>query len=432
MTLLPRGIRSRAVLVAVAATLVIGAVLGTVSFALVTRVSDASVDELLDAQVSEVSSQFANPDIDPGSTVVLEAVESLRQVSVQVFDTSGRKLAESTGTPTGADLCSDDPSYLRRRVAVESSLGPLVVCAAASTSSVQRAQRDVLVAIAAVLPLTLAGVALAVWFAVGRALASVEGLRRQAEQMTSISDGALDVQRTGDEIERLGITMNGLLARLHAQSRATRQFVADAGHELRNPLATLRVALEFGAGDAPGDDGLPTLALAELDRLEGLVQDLLVLARTDAHDEPFHAAVEFDSIVRQSTMSQRSRRREVTIVEDLRPCTIIGDAQSVRSAVDNLIANAVRHADSRVTVALRPDDGTWTLTVDDDGRGLKPEDCARVFERLVRLDESRDRDEGGSGLGLAIVAAVAAAHHGSATASPGPGGHFALRLPSIR
>lgn len=102
----------------------------------------------------------------------------------------------------------------------------------------------------------------------------------------------------------------------------------------------------------------------------------------------------------------------------------------MRSLVVNLIDNAIRHARESVLVTITDDATKVTLTVDDDGPGITPDDCSRVFERFVRLDDSRDRDEGGSGLGLAIVASVVDLHHGHAWATPGPGGHFIVTLPS--
>lgn len=200
----------------------------------------------------------------------------------------------------------------------------------------------------------------------------------------------------------------------------------------RNPLTTLRVSLEFGS-DAD-EDGLRDSvgdALADLDRLEVLVQDLLALARTDARDNSTHVDdVDLGSVVLGAVDGLRRSRPDVELQVDVDPCVIQGDESGLRSVVVNLLDNASRHAVKQVRVALKADESGVRLNVDDDGQGLKPEDCERVFDRFVRLDEARVRDEGGSGLGLAIVESAAVLHGGTATAHPGPGGHFEVFLPS--
>lgn len=297
-------------------------------------------------------------------------------------------------------------------------------------AQVRHAQSAVLLALVIVLPLVIGGVCLAVWLSVGRALRAVDDLTTQAKELQTGTDRTLVVQSTGDEVERLGRTLNDLLEHLDQQTQSTRQFVADAGHELRNPLTTLRVALEFGEGGSPGELRTSMAeALAELNRLERLVQDLLALARTDAMDSGRHFdVVELDELVAHAVDSLHRSRPDVDVVVEVDPCRIQGDVGALRGLVTNLLDNAARHAVSRIDVRLRADARTATLTVDDDGRGLLPEDCERVFRRFVRLDEARVRDEGGSGLGLAIVASAAAAHDGEASARPGPGGHFEVTI----
>jgi len=426
MSAMPRGIRARAVLVAVCATLVVGIALGTASFVLVTRITLSSVHEIVSAHLDDVTVQLQEPGNGSESSIALEALEASSPVFVRVLKADGSTLAETPGTPPGLDLCSGDSSRVQEVTTISTpSLGTLTLCAAASKDRVREAERDVLLVLLLVIPLAIAGVAIAVWLAVGRALRSVESLRTQAESMTSTSDGALEVEPTGDEIESLGNTLNDLLMRLHAQSRAMKQFIADAGHELRNPLATLRVSLEFD--QRAGEE--PSLALTELNRLEALVQDLLVLARTEAHESPALSAVDLASVIEESVRSARQQNPEVAFEARIQPCIARGDERTLRGAIDNLLRNAARHGTRTVSISLAPVGDFARIAVDDDGAGLSAEDTERVFDRFVRLDESRQRDEGGSGLGLAIVAATAAAHGGRAWALAGPGGHFLLEIP---
>ncbi len=403
--------------------LVFGSVLGVVAFVVTTRLAYANLAEAVDTRVREVAAQI---DDLPEDATDLVATDVASPVAVQIVAADGRVLAHSPGLRADLRLCADPDGYLTASTQVATTAnGPVALCAGASLAPVARVQASVLVALAIMLPVALVGVGLAVWFAVGRALASVEDLRRQAEAMSGVRDGNLTVQATGDEVERLGRTLNAMIDHLHTQARTTQQFVADAGHELRNPLTTLRVALEFADGPMEGRE----LALAELSRLDELVADLLVLARSDAREAPARAPVDVADVVRAAVVAAQARRADVDVVADLTPVQIVVDERSVRSAVDNLLANAVRHARTRVDVRLTGTAGCADLAVDDDGCGLAVEDCERVFGRFVRLDEARDRDEGGSGLGLAIVAAVAAANGGRAWAEPRPGGHFRLSIP---
>jgi signal transduction histidine kinase len=406
--------------------LVIGIVLGAASFALVSRIALSSLHDIVTAHLDDVTAQLQEPGNSSSNNVVLEALEASSPVFVRVLTSDGSVLAETAGTPSGLDLCTGDSSRVQEVTTITTpALGTLTLCAAASKDRVREAERDVLLVLLLIIPLAVAGVAIAVWIAVGRALRSVESLRTQAESMTSTSDGALDVEPTGDEIERLGETLNDLLMRLHAQSRSMRQFVADAGHELRNPLATLRVSLEFEqrAGEQP------SLALVELDRLEALVQDLLILARTEAHESPTLQDVDLGRVLDEAVRAARQQHPEVTFQSSAGSCIVHGDERTLRGAVDNLLRNAARHCTSTVSITLSSTNGRALISVDDDGSGLDDADTSRVFDRFVRLDESRHRDEGGTGLGLAIVAATAQVHGGRVWALAGPGGRFRFEIP---
>jgi signal transduction histidine kinase len=308
------------------------------------------------------------------------------------------------------------------------------VCAISSTEPITKAQDAVLIALLVAFPLLVLAVCVVVWLAVGRALRAVEDMRAQADAMQSTADGLLNIPDTGDEVEDLGHTLNGLLGRLRQQTRATRQFVADAGHELRNPLSTLRVTLEFGQ-DADDKELRASVkeALADLNRLEVLTQDLLILARSDARElPPVAVRVDLSDVVNDAVGAAKRGNPGLTVTVATEQCPVSGDPAELRSLVSNLLDNAARHARSSLSVDIRPDGRMAVLRVDDDGAGLSAADCARVFERFVRLDEARDRDEGGSGLGLAIVAAIAEAHGGTARAEPGPGGHLAVSIPLAR
>ena len=437
MTLRPKSVRARAVTSALLAMLVFGIALGVASYILVSRLALASLTDVVTSQVDDVASQLL--DQKPGQLhrLDLESVEAARPVFVQIVKENGATVDQTPGIATGIRLCPVVAASPGETAQIALDLGKgqheflsltrevkvadqtVKICAISSLTPVTNFQRTIVIFFLIGLPLVLLGVALAVWTALNRALGSVEDMRQQAQRMTGTSDGVLAVQATGDEIEQLGRTLNDLLSRLHAQSNTTRQFSADAGHELRNPLAALRVMLEFSEDADPA-------SLVELGRLELLVSDLLTLATVDSRESMPVDAVEIRPILLASVATQRLRFPEIEIVTSISTTTIQADARAIRSALDNLLSNACRHARSQVWITAGMADGYCRIHFDDDGRGLSEDDCARVFERFVRLDESRDRDEGGSGLGLAIVSAIAAAHGGSVQALPRPGGHFVI------
>jgi signal transduction histidine kinase len=272
-------------------------------------------------------------------------------------------------------------------------------------------------------------------FAVGQALRPVERLRDQVEAMsTSAADvpAQLEVPGGRDELARLAETMNRVLGRLHRADASRRAFVADAGHELRSPLATIRVLLDRLAEDRPKAERreLAARASAEVDRLAVLVDDLLTLASADERAMVLtRTDVDLDDVVLAETAALRSRGMPVEVTVE--PMRVVGDEARLGRVVRNLLENAERHMEHRVRVTLDHEGDDAVLRVDNDGPPIAPEQRDRVFGRFVRLDDSRTRGTGGTGLGLAIVAEVAAAHGGSVEATETPEGwcRFEVRIP---
>jgi len=196
--------------------------------------------------------------------------------------------------------------------------------------------------------------------------------------------------------------------------------VADAGHELRTPLAVMRAELEHALRRMPGDPGL-SAALEECDHMAQLAEDLLTVARTGerglaVRPEPLDAAALLAGV--RDRFAARGRPITVDAPADL---VVHGDPQRLRQALGNLVDNALRHGEG--TIALRARDGR--LAVNDEGAGFPPELAGRAFDRFVRGDAARSGD--GTGLGLAIVRAIAEAHGGRARAD---GATVTIELPS--
>jgi signal transduction histidine kinase len=215
--------------------------------------------------------------------------------------------------------------------------------------------------------------------------------------------------------------VNATLDRLQTAVDAHRQFVADAAHELRSPMAVLRTRLELAQ---PAEKPLAADALHDVERLQSLTTDLLLLARLDAH-EPLRAReLDLAQLVAEEAARQRPRpdvRVRLRLTSDL---LIHGSPDQLRRLVANLVDNAVRHAGTSVEVALTSRPGHAVLDVTDDGPGIPPEHHTTVF---ARLDHARARDTGGSGLGLPIARTIATAHHATLSVVPSadPGGRGA-------
>jgi signal transduction histidine kinase len=262
-------------------------------------------------------------------------------------------------------------------------------------------------------------VASTIWVLLGRALRTVDDLRRGAAAITDPSTGnRLPLPASRDEIHHLATTLNDMIDRLAAASERERAFIADAAHELRSPVASIRTQLEMtvNSSDDTAAREFADGALRDVERLSTLVQDLLALARLESSDQPSTAQVDLAAF--PGVISSQ-------------PCIVNGDAAALARAVDNLRSNAERHA-TRVRITVEQHGDAIELHVDDDGPGIPPEQRDRIFERLVRLDSARTRDHGGSGLGLAIVAATARAHRGTVRVSDSPlgGARLTLALPA--
>jgi signal transduction histidine kinase len=220
-----------------------------------------------------------------------------------------------------------------------------------------------------------------------------------------------------------------LLDRLDASLRRQRQFVADAAHELRSPVAALRSQLEVA--DTTENGGDPSPLTQESVRLSHLVDDLLALARIDAGPQHRHEPVDLDHLVYDEAKLLHERTDRIVDTRGINACQVVGDAPLLARAVRNLLDNAARHATTRVTITVRSNGHDAELTVADDGPGIPASERSRVLERFTRLDDARARDTGGVGLGLAIVDDIVKIHRGRLTITDNaPGARVTITLPT--
>jgi len=278
------------------------------------------------------------------------------------------------------------------------------------------------------------------WVIAGRVLRPIDDIGAVARgiQAQSLSR-RIGLRGPDDELKRLADTFDAMLDRLERSFEAQRRFVADASHELRNPLAILRANLDLVLAD-PGSskDALRERAgvlQRAIERMGRLVDDLLALARAESPSER-SAPVDLARIAVETgeEFGVLAGAKGVSLDASVGPAPVVGDPEALRRAVANLVDNAVRvaPAGSKVSIAAGRENGWAFVSVADEGPGIGADDRTRVFERFARLDGSRSRADGGTGLGLAIVRGIAEAHGGEVALSslPGRGATFTLRVPA--
>ena len=325
--------------------------------------------------------------------------------------------------------------YLVIAVSARAAEGTVIV--GRSLEIVTEATAAMVDVLAVAIPLLLLVVGLVTWWMVGRALAPVEGIRREVEAISSSElHRRVPDAPGGDEISRLASTMNSMLQRLEEGHRRERRLVSDASHELRSPITSIRQHAEVALShpETMTSTELASVVLEEDERLQRIVEDLLLLASLDEGSLRINTApVDLDDVV----LEEAKRLRETTglrIESDaVSAGRVSGDRPKLERMIRNLTDNAARHARGVVRLSLRSSGDAVVFAVEDDGRGISTEDRERIFERFVRLDEARDRDAGGSGLGLAIVQELAAAHGAGLVVTDASigGARFEVRFPSV-
>lgn len=326
----------------------------------------------------------------------------------------------------------------RLRVLAVSADGGRTVIAARSYEEVSKSLRAAGQVLLFGTPMLLVLLAGASWMIVGGTLRPISALRRGAAEISGTARSRrLPVPEAHDEVRSLATTLNDMLNRLENADKRQRALIADAAHELRSPLASIRLQLEVALGHPERQDWQETAegVLEDVLRLSRLAEDLLALARLDerggtpARREP----VEMAPLVRRGVERYAEASVPVTCAVVDEDVTVTGDALDLGRVLTNLVDNAVRYASSAVEVELRALDGTAVLTVTDDGPGIPEPDRERVFDRFTRLDTARSRDEGGAGLGLAIVRETVRAHGGTVhLEDAAPGLRAVVRLPLAR
>ena len=337
---------------------------------------------------------------------------------------------------------SDGDAAIRVLSDFEIVAGESVVLHVARPESALHEQiREIVLVLAALLPLALLIAAAGGWFLARRALLPIARMAEQAQRVSAERLGErMPIVNPRDEIGQLGQAFNDTLARLERAFVQLRQFTADASHELRTPLTALRSVGEVGlrsGRDLAGYREVIGSMLEEVDRLTQLVDTLLLLARSDGGALVLaRSSLDLADLAREVAAALAVLAEEkhlgVTIVAPA-PVRVSADRTLLRQVLVNLLHNAIRHspAGSTITIEVADAGESAQCSVRDQGPGIPPEHRGRVFERFYRVDAARTQASGGTGLGLALARSVVELHGGSIELvdHPGPGALFCMRLP---
>jgi heavy metal sensor kinase len=291
-------------------------------------------------------------------------------------------------------------------------------------------------------PLIVLFASLGGYFLARKSLAPIALMNQQTQRITAENLSAqLDVTNPRDEVGRLAITINALLARIDAAFQEQKRFIADASHELRTPIAVLRgeteVALEQERATAEYKESLE-LIKDEAERLSRIVENLFLLARQpiDAPSlvkEPVYLNEVVADCARAAQVLATQKGLRLKVQSSLPEVSMNGDDEMLKRMLLNLLDNAVKYtpAGGEISVALRSQNGNAIIIVSDTGIGIPSEDQPRIFDRFYRVDKARSRALGGAGLGLSIARWIVEGHGGSlsVSSSVGRGSTFTVDLP---
>jgi len=416
------------------------------------------VDAMLDFELEEAAERLAAGQPAEGLAKAPAAFHEAYLLRILALD--GTTLAQSPGLdarplPALRPGAVDEPtSHVSIRLgtlgacrvvtrAVDSSRGRRIVQIATPLRAYERELADLRAVLWTILPAGLAVATTGGYWLVGRALAPVGRMTEAARRISAANLGdRIEVANAGDELGRLGETLNAMLDRLDRAFIATRRFTADAAHELKTPLASIRAEAEVSLlALRTSDDYQETLRsiVEETERLTRLAERLLVLSREDSGSNLPRLKFRLGEAVQAAAdkAGESASRAGLSLrVESLPIIAVEGDQDLLRQVFENLLENAVKYTAAGGTVIVRGDcvDGRALVEVRDTGIGIPGDALPHVFDRFFRVDVSRSRQTGGTGLGLSIVKAVVERHGGTteALSVPGRGSTFRVILPTSR
>ena len=430
-------IRIRVTLAFAAAMALLLAGLGVFVYSQVESQLDETIDQGLRDRIAEATTVVASSDPDElrEGRLLAEGEESFGQILTSegaVLDTT-RQLGDRPALgPADLRAASAGPVYVERELGdparllaapVSAEGRELIVVVGAALDDRDEALSSLAAVLAIGGPIALLLASLAGYAAATAALRPVESMRRRAAEISADRpDERLPVGGADDELRRLGETLNAMLVRLEGALERERRFVDDASHELRTPLALHKTELELALRYSHEPEELRAAissAVAEVDRLIRLAEDLLLVARSDKgrlalRPERLDLRATLEAVRERFAARAAESGRTLEIGEVDTP-DLEADRLRIEQALANLVENALRHGDGPVALWAERRNGAVRLHVTDEGAGFPPGFAERAFDRFSRGDGARGG--GGAGLGLAIAAAIAEAHRGSAGAA---------------
>jgi heavy metal sensor kinase len=443
-------------------------VLGSIAYGLLAYSLSHDIDAALEG-VAKVSAEQARAE---GRTFFPRDVEELFRhylgfsplnPSLELFDTRGRPDLNQPGAAAGRLPLSrkaledalrgvstfetiDRPGPYPFRVltmpVIKSGRVINLVQVGISLENVFKTQRRFLLIMGAVLPFGLLLATVGGWVLARRALRPVDEMTQAARRISGeYLTGRLQETGTGDELDWLAKTLNDMLGRLDDSFRQTRQFSADAAHELQTPLTILKGEIEVALRSPRSPEeyrGVLHSSLEEIDRISSLVAGLLLLARADRGVLRLDLQpVNLPELLKEvgEPMRRLAENQAVSLSYGvIEPAAIQGDREHFKRLLVNLIDNAIKYtpAGGRVTLSLRCDGTRAQVEISDTGMGLSQVEQEQIFNRFYRAAEARSQGGGGAGLGLSIAQSIALAHGGriEVESTPGQGSTFTVSLPA--
>jgi heavy metal sensor kinase len=436
-------------------------------YAVLSQTLHNTVDEALTASIETTTTSLSN-DIAEGQSPTEAARAtvnelSTRQIAVAVFDVNGRLMAsrdedddvrpqlphdgaipDAEPRVYEADQDDDRVRVGILRIRVRPDVDPFIVHVSAPLESVEEDLEDMRTMLLSSIPLVLLVAGGAGWFMARKSLRPVVLMADRAREIGATNlDQRLPIANARDELGRLASTFNELLSRISTAFTQQRQFMADASHELKTPLATIRAATDVTLQQPARNEEEYRDALRmigdQAQRLSSIVEDMFTLARADAGHLPLrHTPFYLDELVVDVAAAATIRGSASNVrvrVSGATELACIGDEELIRRMVTNLVDNALRYspAGESVEVALEQERDRARIRVTDRGEGIPVDAQPHIFERFYRADKARSRAlaGGGAGLGLAIARWVAEAHGGTLTlfSSTATGTTFVAELP---
>ncbi|MDY7015100.1 MAG: ATP-binding protein, partial [Cyanobacteriota bacterium] len=321
--------------------------------------------------------------------------------------------------------------YLAEPIAINGQVKGVLVAVHATAGEIQEARYAMIAVIQVLLAMLIVAVLLA-WVASRQVLLPLRSLARAALSISETDLAQRIPVRGQGEIAELGATFNAMMDRLQAAFESQREFVNDAGHELRTPITIIQGHLELLDRDDPEFEQTVELVLDELDRMGRFVNDLIFLAKAERRDFLEQTFVEIDPLTEELYAKAKGLAPRNWQLEGKGKGRFFADRQRITQAVMNLAENATQHTEETDTIAIGSarDRDEIRFWVRDTGFGIAPSDRERIFKRFARAAHSRRRSEG-AGLGLSIVQAIARSHGGRVElqSQPGVGSTFTLIFP---